>query len=113
MEPLVIDFSLDYINWKLTIGEALDLRHIYRSPYLVDSIIKSVLVKTFSLLEQEGIDKKLLTYSKRIVIVQILKENGKFIKIMSKKELWVYLEYFFDLTDFSKYFDIQIVQFVI
>ena len=103
-----IRYEETYDRWAKEISNILEKRHIVYDTKTINRIQQSILKKTNDYLFSVGYKPKdNLSYRKNLV--DRLKREGLKLSIISNRILWLYLEYFLDLDDYTDCFDISIV----
>lgn len=105
-----IEFIYDepYEKWAKKITHALDSRRIIYDSMMINRIQSSVIKKCESYLLSVGYKpQNHLSYRKNLV--SRLSREGLKLSIKSNRILWKYLEYFIDLDDYTKCFDVEII----
>lgn len=109
MKEIEIDFDTYYDEWVNQIKEGLREHNVvFDDSFLPVVICRSLIYTVEKFLQDNGYKYDSSIYGKRRFCNK-LKKQGKKLKIISNYVLWKYLEYFLDLTDYSKCFDISIV----
>lgn len=108
MEEIQIKYDTYYDNWLAEIRENLNKRDIVYDDQLPINICNSLKEQVKLYLEKLGY-KPTRYFSYRKGLVGRLKSRGLSLQIVSNRLLWIYLEYFTDIKDYSKCFDIDII----
>lgn len=103
-----IRYDTYYDNWINTIKIALDCNGINYNDNLLKLIFNSLVYSVQQYLLEMGY-KPRNKFVYRQGLVKKLKHDNLYLQIQSNNLLWLYLDYFTDLEDYSKCFDIQIV----
>ena len=107
MNEIEINYEETYDVWAKNISNILEERNIIYDEKTINRIQHSILVKTNNFLTSVGYKpKENLSY--RRGLVQRLAKEGLKLNIKSNRVLWKYLEYFLDLDDYTKCFDVSI-----
>ena len=103
---ITVQYDTFYDVWLNKIIEALDLKGIDYAKSLPQRINKSLQNTVNKFLKDNGY-KILSTLEYRKNLVKRLEEKGLYLSIKSNSTLWLFLDYFTDLNDYSKCFDIE------
>lgn len=107
MGDIVIKYDTDHNEWKDIIKYTLTQNEIKYNQLMLDNIFRSLILAIDNfLIFAKYKPKNTLEYRKRL-IDKLHKYNLE-LNITSNKTLWKYLEYFNDLDDYKKGFNISI-----
>lgn len=107
MNEIEINYEETYDVWAKNISNILEERNIIYDEKMINRIQHSILIKTNNFLISVGYKpKENLSYRKGLI--ERLTKNGLKLTIQSNRILWKYLEYFLDLEDYTKCFDVSI-----
>lgn len=107
LKEIEINFEETYDIWADKIIQGLEARDILYNELIINRIQQSIRIKVNSYLISIGYKpKENLSYRKNLI--KRLKKEGLKLTIKSNKILWKYLEYFLDIDDYTKCFDVSI-----
>lgn len=110
MKSIEIEIKYDesYDVWAKKIAHVLDKREIFYDSKTINRIQSSIVKQCESYLLSVGYKpQNHLSYRKNLM--SRLSREGLTLSIKSNRILWLYLEHFLDLDDYTKCFDIEIV----
>lgn len=108
MKDIIIQYDTYYDKWISIIRSALEERNINHDDKMIQFIFDSLKNKVEEFLKEKGYEPtKLFLWRKDFV--KKLKSYGMKLDIKSNDILWKYLEYFTDVEDYSKCFDVKII----
>lgn len=107
MKDIIINYTDSFTNWENKFKEKLDEAGVLHTDEMIYNICSSLSNTIIAYLSANGYRPN-NTYSYRVGLAKRLEKHGLAISIRTNALLWKYLEYFTDLTDYSKCFDIKI-----
>ena len=107
LNEININFEENYNIWANKIIQCLEARDILYTEFMIDRIQRSIRLKVHQYLTEVGYKPK-DHKGYRTGLVNRLKKEGLKLTIKSNEILWKYLEYFLDVDDYTKCFDVQI-----
>lgn len=108
LEQIEIQYDTYYDDWLDRIDAVLKHKHIKNHDDISARICRSLRNITDYFLQINGFrPKNYLSYRK--TLIRRLNDYGLCFKITSNDTLWKYLEYFTDVDDYSKCFDVRII----
>jgi hypothetical protein len=107
VKDVVIKYDEVFSVWEDNFKKALDYNGIIYTDDMITNICRSLSNTVSDYLLTMGYRPK-NTYSYRLGFMKRLSQSGLTLNIKTNWVFWKYLEYFTDLTDYSKGFDIKI-----
>ena len=109
LQQINIIYESEYTDWFNNIKDTLILNNIWTNKDLINTIYNSVQNQVIDLLKNTKGFRPNSNYSYRQMVAKRLKKQNIRIEIKSNKILWIYLQYFKDLTDYSKCFVVHFI----
>ena len=107
MKDIIINYTDSFTNWENKFKEKLDEAGVLHTDEMIYNICSSLSNTIIAYLSANGYRPN-NTYSYRVGLAKRLEKHGLAISIRTNALLWKYLEYFTDITDYSKCFNIKI-----
>ena len=108
MKDLRFKYDDTIDNWKCVFKEGLEQAGIIYDDEMISNMCGSLSSKIIKYLTLMGYRPN-NTYSYRVGLARRLGKEGLAMKITTNKIFWKYLEYFTDIEDYSKCFNVEVV----
>lgn len=108
MKDIVFKFADNVDDWKLTIIDSLQKASITYDNIMLNNMCNSLNTAILRYLTKVGYRPN-KTQSYRLGLLKRLSKYGLGVKMTTNNIFWKYLEYFTDVEDYSKCFNIEIL----
>lgn len=108
MKDIVFKFADNIDDWKLTIIDSLQKASITYDNIMLNNMCNSLNTAILRYLTKVGYRPN-KTQSYRLGLLKRLSKYGLGVKMTTNNIFWKYLEYFTDIEDYSKCFNVEII----